>query len=233
MSARFPLAVRAVVVDLDGTLLDTAPDIGRAANLMLRELGFPERAAEQVRNFVGKGVEVLIKRLINATLRREPDAQLLARAKLSFERHYMDVLTCDSRPFAGVIDGLKALKQSGFRLGCVTNKLERFTLPLLAGTGLKSWFELIVSGDSLPKKKPDPMPLLHACAQFGIGARELLLVGDSVNDTLAARAAGCHVFCVPYGYNEGRDVRELDCDAIVETLADVPRLINFAATVQP
>ena len=109
---------------------------------------------------------------------------------------------------------------------CVTNKSTRFTLPLLKQMQLADYFSLVVCGDTLPKKKPDPQPLTHACAQLGIAPHEMLMIGDSLNDTMAARAAGCPVFCVPYGYNEGHDVRELDVDAIVETLFEASKLIT-------
>ena len=99
-------------------------------------------------------------------------------------------------------------------------------MPLLRATDLLGYFDIVLSGDSLPKKKPDPMPLLHACEHFGIAPHEMLLIGDSLNDTQAARAAGCRIFCVPYGYNEGRDVRELDCDAIVSSLYQATKLIR-------
>jgi phosphoglycolate phosphatase len=132
----------------------------------------------------------------------------------------------DTRPYPGVLDGLSALRENGFRLACITNKAEAFTLPLLRATGLLEFFDLVLSGDTLPKKKPDPMPLLHACKQFNIEPGEMLLIGDSLNDSQAARAAGCHIFCVPYGYNEGRDVRELDCDAVVPSLYEAAKLIR-------
>ena len=124
------------------------------------------------------------------------------------------------------MEGLAALRESSFRLACITNKAEAFTLPLLRATDLLGYFNIVLSGDSLPKKKPDPMPLLHACEHFDIAPHEMLLIGDSLNDTQAARAAGCHIFCVPYGYNEGRDVRELDCDAIVSSLYQATKLIQ-------
>jgi phosphoglycolate phosphatase len=120
------------------------------------------------------------------------------------------------------------LKKTGYRLACITNKAEKFTVPLLKDTGLFDYFELILSGDSLPKRKPDPLPLLHACERFGITPDRMLLIGDSLNDTQAARAAGCHVFCVPYGYNRGRHVSELDLDAVVDSLLAATRLITRA-----
>ena len=125
-----------------------------------------------------------------------------------------------------VVEGLDALKAAGFPLACVTNKSERYTLPLLAQMRLDGYFSVVVAGDTLPKKKPDPLPLLHACEKFGIAPRDMLMIGDSLNDAEAARAAGCPVFCVSYGYNEGVDVRSLDVDAIVETLFDATKLIT-------
>jgi phosphoglycolate phosphatase len=143
-----------------------------------------------------------------------------------YEQSYEKTLYVDTRAYPGVREGLNALRAGGFRLACVTNKAEAFTLPLLGAAELLDYFDIVVSGDSLPKKKPDPMPLLHACERFEIGPHEMLLVGDSLNDAQAARAAGCHVFCVPYGYNEGRDVYELDCDAIVPSLYEATKLIQ-------
>lgn len=222
----YPLAVKAVMIDLDGTLLDTAPDLASAANMMLRELNRTELPLETVRSYIGKGIEKLVKRSLTGSLDGEPDTALLAEAMPAYERHYANTLYVDTRPYAGVMEGLNALREKNLRLACITNKAEAFTLPLLRAAGLMDYFDLVLSGDSLPKKKPHPMPLLHACERFGIAAHEMLLIGDSLNDAQAAHAAGCHVFVVPYGYNEGRDVRELDCDAIVPSLEDAARLIR-------
>lgn len=226
MSVRTPLAVKAVMIDLDGTLLDTAQDLALAANLMLRELGLAEADTEKIKTFIGKGVANLARRTLVESTGKEPDEAYFEAALEIYENHYGAVLSRNSRPYAGVVEGLEAMKASGFHLACITNKVERFTLPLLKDTGLYDFFDIVLSGDSLPKKKPDPMPLLHACKHFGISPSEMLLIGDSVNDVQAARAAGCAVFCVPYGYNEGRDVRELDSDALVESLLDAARLIE-------
>lgn len=223
---RFPLPIKAVMIDLDGTLLDTAPDLATAANMMLKELGKAELPLETIQSYIGKGIEKLVKRSLTGNLDGEPDADLLRRAMPLYERSYEKTLYVDTRPYPGVHEGLDALREGGFRLACVTNKAEAFTLPLLRAAELLDYFDIVVSGDSLPKKKPDPMPLLHACERFEIKPHEMLLLGDSLNDAQAARAAGCHVFCVPYGYNEGRDVHELDCDAIVSTLYEATRLIQ-------
>ena len=116
----------------------------------------------------------------------------------------------------------------GLRWGCVPNKSARFPLPLLDQVRLASYFAEVVAGDTLPRKKPDPLPLLHVCGKLGVAPQDILMIGDSVNDAQAARAAGCPVFCVTYGYNEGHDVRELDVDAIVASIIDAARLIQKA-----
>lgn len=224
----FPIAIKAVVIDLDGTLLHTAPDLAEAANRMLTEMQLPAIDEALLQTFIGNGVAKLIKRVLMRDMDAEPDAQLFARARPIYEKHYAAVVSLNSRPYSGVIEGLNILKQAGFRLACITNKAEKFTLPLLKDTGLYDYFELVLSGDTLPKKKPDPLPLLYACEQFGVTPDLMLLIGDSLNDTQAARAAGCHVFCVPYGYNRGRNVTELDLDAVVDSLAHATELIYKA-----
>ena len=220
MDTRFPLAVTAVVIDLDGTLLDTAPDLADAAIAMAAELDLPSIDLATVKTYIGNGVSRLVKRVLTRDMNAEPDVALFSRALPSYEKHYGAHVSRNSQVFPGVLQGLAAFKQMGLRLACITNKAEKFTVPLLQDTGLYDYFELILSGDSLPKKKPDPLPLLHACQYFEIAPHALLLIGDSLNDAQAARAAGCPVFCVPYGYNRGRDVRELDVDAVVPSLLD-------------
>ncbi|HQR59972.1 MAG TPA: phosphoglycolate phosphatase [Methylophilaceae bacterium] len=223
-----PLAVSAVVIDLDGTLLHTAPDLAEAGRRMMLELGLPPVPEATVQTYIGNGVSRLIKRILSGSLDGEPDAALYARAKPIYEKHYAEVVSLHSRPFPDVVEGLGVLKAAGYRLACITNKAEKFTVPLLQDTGLFDYFELILSGDSLPRRKPDPLPLLHACEVFGITPDQMLLIGDSLNDTQAARAAGCHVFCVPYGYNRGRHVNELDLDAVVDSLLQAAKLIKKA-----
>lgn len=223
-----PLAVAAVVIDLDGTLLHTAPDLSEAASRMLAELGMPPVAAEIVQSYIGNGVTRLIKRVLTGTMEGEPDAELFARAKPIYEKWYAEVSGKHSHPFPDVVEGLQTLKAAGYRLGCITNKARKFTEPLLKDMGLFDYFDIVLSGDTLSKMKPDPMPLLHACEVFGITPDQMLLIGDSQNDTQAARAAGCHVFCVPYGYNHGGHVRELDQDAVVESILEASRLITKA-----
>jgi phosphoglycolate phosphatase len=222
----FPLAVEAVVIDLDGTLLHTAPDLAEAANRMLAEMRLEPISESLIKTFIGNGVSRLIKRVLTRSMDGEPDAALFALAQPLYEKHYQQVVSLNSCPFPDVVEGMEALKQAGYRLACITNKAAKFTTPLLKDTGLYHYFGLILAGDSLPRRKPDPLPLLHACEKFGITPDNMLLIGDSLNDTQAARAAGCHVFCVPYGYNRGGDVRELDLDAVVSGLLEASTLIR-------
>lgn len=224
----FPLPVKAVVIDLDGTLLDTAPDIAEAAQRMLRDLGMPPVSLEKIRSYIGNGIGNLVKRALTGDMHAKPDEALFAKALPVFEKHYDEVLTRETRPYPGVVDGLQALRDAGHTLVCITNKAERFTLPLLTAMGMKDYFDLILSGDSLPRKKPDPLPLRYAAIYYEVETKDLVLVGDSLNDSQAARAAGCPVVLLPYGYNGGKDVREQDCDAVIESLAEVLKLIEKA-----
>ncbi|MBI5331748.1 MAG: phosphoglycolate phosphatase [Betaproteobacteria bacterium] len=219
----FPLPLKAVVIDLDGTLLDTAPDLADAAMAMAADLGLPPIALDEVKTYIGNGVSRLVKRVLTRDLHADPAPELFAQALPIYEQHYAEGVSRKSRPFPGVVEGLQAFKAMGVHMACITNKAERFTHPLLKDTGLFDYFELILSGDTLPERKPSPLPLLHACVLFDCEPAELLLIGDSLNDTQAARAAGCPVFCVPYGYNRGRPVSELDLDAVVPSLADAAK----------
>jgi len=223
---QFPIDIQVIMIDLDGTLLDTAPDLALAANLMLKELGMPEQSTDTIRSYIGKGIQKLVKRTLTGQLDGEPDTELFAKALPIYEKHYAKHLSDNTRPYPGVVEGIKSFQQAGFRLACITNKAEAFTIPLLRATGLYDYFGIVLSGDSLPKRKPDPMPLTHICKYFKVPTQQALLIGDSLNDAIAARAAGCPVFCVPYGYNEGKDVHGLDCDAVVATLVDATKLIQ-------
>lgn len=222
-----PLGVRAVVIDLDGTLLHTAPELAESANRMLRDLGRAPVSQELLMSYIGNGISWLVKRALTGDMHAEPDAALYEQALPVFEKHYTELLL-QSKPFPGVIEGLDAMKAAGLRLGCITNKVARYTEPLLQGIGLAKYFELVLSGDSLPEKKPHPMPLLHAAQFFGVPVEQLLLIGDSLNDAVAARAAGCPVFCVPYGYNHGEPVDGLDLDAVIADLPAALPLIKRA-----
>lgn len=222
-----PVIVQAIVIDLDGTLLHTAPELCAAANRMLRDLDYAPVSQELLSSYIGNGISWLVKRALTGDMHATPDAALYQHALPIFEKHYSDLLL-GSKLFDGVTEGLDAMLAAGFRLGCITNKAARFTKPLLEGIGLAKYFEIVLSGDTLPEKKPHPLPLLHAAKFFGVPIENLLLIGDSLNDTLAARAAGCPVFCVPYGYNHGEPVDTLDTDAVIANLPAALPLIKRA-----
>jgi phosphoglycolate phosphatase len=222
-----PVSVGAIVIDLDGTLLHTAPELAEAANRMLQEIDYAPVSQELLASYIGNGISWLVKRALTGDMHATPDAALYDHALPVFEKHYTELLL-NSKPFAGVIEGLDAMKAAGYRLGCITNKVERYATPLLAGVGLAKYFDILLAGDTLPEKKPHPMPLLHAAEFFGTPIEQLLLIGDSLNDALAARAAGCPVFCVPYGYNHGEPVETLDQDAVIANLAAALPLIKLA-----
>jgi phosphoglycolate phosphatase len=180
-----------------------------------------------VRNFVGKGIPRLVERALARDIDGYAGTEAVARALPVFERFYTEVNGRYTTMYPGVREGLEQMQAAGFRLACVTNKAGAFTLPLLERMGLAPFFEQTVSGDTLARKKPDPIQLLHVCSEFGIAPARMLMIGDSGNDALAARAAGCPVFCVSYGYNEGHDVHSLDVDAIVGALTDcIPLIIK-------
>lgn len=223
--SQFPLPVSAIVIDLDGTLLHSAPELAEAANRMLRDMGRPAVSQDLLMSYIGNGISWLVKRALTGDMHAEPDPALYEQALPIFQKHYSALLQL-SKPYPDVMKGLDAMKAAGFRLGCITNKAERFTTPLLEGSGLAPYFDIVLSGDSLPEKKPHPLPLQHSAEFFGVPVEKMLMIGDSRNDVLAARAAGCPVFCVPYGYNHGKPVDDLAMDAVIDSLPAALKLIT-------
>lgn len=209
--------VRAVLIDLDGTLLDTAPDLAAAANAMLAELGLGSLPDAQVRDFVGRGIGVLVERCLDA-VGAVQDRHAEALEALS--THYDRTNGQASRLYPGVIEGLEAMARAGLALACVTNKAERFTRPLLERTGLAVSFNSIVTADRVGKRKPHPEPFLAACRELRVEPGEAVVIGDSVNDAEAARAAGCRFLLVPYGYREGLALSAIHCDRTVDDLVE-------------
>ncbi|HWJ96490.1 MAG TPA: phosphoglycolate phosphatase [Telluria sp.] len=218
-------AIRAAIIDLDGTMLDTVPDFELALNGMRAELGLSPITQDQIKDMVGKGSEKLIRDVLALDFDAARVEQLFDGAMASYQRHYLAINGERSTLYPQVIEGLNALRALGLRIACVTNKPIAFTTPLLARKGLAPYFELVYGGDSLPKKKPDPLPLLQVCRDFGLAPEQVVAIGDSSNDAEAARAAGCFVLTVPYGYNHGRPVHEIKSDGIVGTLLDAAKLI--------
>ena len=206
-----------VTFDLDGTLLDTVADLCTACNRMLSELGLPSRTETEIRGFVGSGAE----NLIECCLTREgatPQAAEIGAALALFRRCYREENGRTAQPFPNVREGLNAWRATGLPLAVVTNKPMEFTMPLLEKTGLAEFFPVVVGGDSTPRKKPHPEPIWYACRQMGVPPETNLHLGDSINDARAARAAGSHVWLVPYGYTGDHPVSATDCDRLVADL---------------
>jgi phosphoglycolate phosphatase len=214
-----------VLIDLDGTLVDSVPDLSHCVDAMMAELGLAPRGEAAVRQWVGNGVERLVARALIGQLDGEPDPAEMARALPIFLELYAANTAARSRLYPGVREGLDWLQARGYRLGCVTNKAAQFTEPLLATLGIRDAFELVVSGDTLPEKKPSPLPLLHAARHFGVEPPEALMLGDSVSDVKAARAAGFGVICVSYGYNHGQDIRGAEPDAVIDSFTQLGELL--------
>jgi len=232
--ARTVLAqTRAVIVDLDGTLVHTLIDFVAAINLMLDDLGVDHSAfratAANIEPLVGKGSESLIKQVLGLASIAQPAIKNIAsfeEALATYLRHYRAINGVYATVYPGVVLGLKQLKARGLRLACLTNKPVAFAHALLKAKQLDTFFEVTFGGDSFERKKPDPLPLLKTCEALGSLPGQTLMIGDSSNDALAARAAGCPVVLVTYGYNHGQPVQAVDSDGFVDSLADLPGLLS-------
>lgn len=213
-----------VLIDLDGTLVDSVPDLAWCVDETMKALDMPIRGEDKVRLWVGNGVPRLIERALIDQLDGVPDPTLYAKAQPIFMALYADNSTKRSQLYPYVREGLTWLKSQGIRLGCVTNKDEQFTLPILKHHGLYDFFDIVISGDTLPLKKPDPAPLLHGAKFFGIAPQNAMMIGDSISDVTASRAAGFSIVCLSYGYNHGIDIRTANPDAVIDTFAELADL---------
>ncbi len=221
------LRPKMILVDLDGTMVDSVPDLAYCVDRMMERLGRPPWGEALVRDWVGNGVERLVKRALTGTLEGEPSEADFARALPIFLGLYEANTAVRSRLFPGVREGLAYLSWAGYPLACVTNKAAQFTEPLLRALGIRDFFLFVVSGDTLPEKKPHPAPLLYAAGQLGVPPEEALMVGDSVSDVRAARAAAFGaIVCVSHGYNHGLDIRTAAPDAVIESLSELPALLG-------
>jgi len=229
----------AAIIDLDGTMVDTLGDFVAALNLMLGDLNFPHHpqlARSTVEPMVGRGSENLIKSVLNHLeaqyLRAQTAPESIAISSVqtfeaafaSYQKHYLAINGQHSQVYPGVIQGLQGLLRAGLKLACLTNKPLAFAQALLKRKGLDGFFSQVFGGDSFERKKPDPMPLLKTCEALGSLPVRTLMVGDSSNDAQAARAAGCPVLLVTYGYNHGEPIRSVDADGFIHSLADLPLL---------
>ncbi len=226
----------AAIIDLDGTLVDTLGDFVVALNLMLADLSLPRVEKAVVERLVGKGSEHLIRSVLAHVLKMpqalmgkasiainlEADvARLFPEGWASYQRHYLAINGLHASVYPGALQGLQLLQDRGLKLACLTNKPTAFAVPLLRAKGLDVFFTQVFGGDAFERKKPDPLPLLKTCEALGSRPDRTLMVGDSSNDARAARAAGCPVLLVTYGYNHGEPVHGVDADGFVDTLAAV------------
>ena len=217
-----------MLFDLDGTLLDTVDAITFALNQALAERSLAGLPVSEVRSMIGRGGPMLIERALarlGAALDQSEQAALLERYFLLYE-HIESGAEHSARVYPGAADCLRQLHGLQLQLAVVTNKQQHLARGLLARLGLGQWIQVLIGGDSCARRKPDPQPLQVACEAMRVPTSQALMVGDSINDVLAARAAGVPVVCVPYGYNEGNDSRQLPCDGFVDTLAQLPALLT-------
>lgn len=210
--------IEAAIVDLDGTMVDTLGDFVVVLNRMLADLQLPAIDRGFIERTVGQGSEHLLR----CTLALSQDAAgvqaLFPRAWASYEAHYLAINGDHSDVYPGVVEGLERLKARGVKLACTTNKPTAFAKPLLEKKGLARYFSVLYGGDAFERKKPDPLPLLKTCEALGVAPSRTLMLGDSSNDAKAARAAGCPVALVTYGYNHGEPVQGVDADAYLDRL---------------
>ena len=223
-------SIKAVLFDLDGTLVDTVGDFEVALNHMLRTLALPSISASEIRHIIGKGSEHLIRTVLACKLQQaglphgpESVAEKFQAAWDLYLNQYMDINGEHAAVYDGVLSGLQALRSHGLPLAVVTNKPLALAVPLLKSKGLDGWVEFLYGGDSFSRKKPDPLPMLKACERLQLDPQHVLMVGDSSNDAQAARAAGCAVVLLPYGYNHGEPIEAVDSDGCFDSIADIAR----------
>ena len=221
-----PAAFDAAIIDLDGTMVDTLGDFAQALGRMLDDLALPGIERTHIERMVGKGSEHLIKSVLHHVLAQAGQAPaainteaIYPQAWARYQHHYLAINGQYAQVYPGVPEGLHALRSAGLRLACLTNKPTAFALPLLRAKGLDGFFDKVFGGDAFERKKPDPLPLVKTCAALGSAPARTLMVGDSSNDAQAARAAGCPVVLVTYGYNHGQPATDVDADGWVESLA--------------
>ncbi len=212
-----------LLFDLDGTLVDSAPDLALAVNKTLRDLSLLEYDEQTIRYWVGNGAKMLIERALSgsAEINKQLEPALVNDALAIFLQHYSDGVCINSALYQGVKEGLITLKNSGFRLAIITNKPEVFIQPLLTGLGIGELFEILIGGDTLADKKPHPAPLNYALKQLNVSSEQCLMIGDSKNDILAAKAANIDSVGLTYGYNYGEDIANYQPNYCFDSFADL------------
>ena len=209
------------MIDVDGTLVDSVPDLAYCVDETMKAIGKKPWGEAQVRHWVGNGIPKLVERCLTSELEGTLDQVEYDQAYPIFLELYSHNTSVRSCLYDGVKEGLDYMKVQGYKLGCVTNKAEQFTLPILKDLGIFDYFGIVVSGDTLSKKKPDPLPLLHSAEFFGIDPQHALMLGDSVSDVKASRAAGFEIICMSYGYNHGNDIRDNSPDLVIDSMAEL------------
>lgn len=219
-----------LLFDLDGTLVDSAPDLALAVNRTLESLGRKTFDGETIHHWVGNGAKVLIERALSGSADINPqlDNALVQDALAIFLKHYEQCLCIDSVLYPGVKDGLQALQKAGFRLAIITNKPAVFIQPILTGLGLDNTFELLIGGDTLAEKKPHPAPLYHAITLLDVNAEQCWMIGDSKNDILAAKAANIASIGLSYGYNYGESIANSNPDLCFDTFSELTNVLLTA-----
>lgn len=215
-----------VIIDVDGTLIDSVPDLAFCVDETMKALNRPTWGEAKVRHWVGNGVSKLVERALTGQLETNAKPEDYHKAYAIFLELYAQNTAKRSSLYAGVKEGLTYLKTLALRLVCVTNKAQQFTHPLLRDLGIFDAFELVISGDTLPQKKPHPLPLLHAAQYFKLATKDCLMLGDSISDVKAARAASFKIICVSYGYNHGVDISRANPDVIIDSMAELPQYIQ-------
>lgn len=215
-----------IMIDVDGTLVDSVPDLAYCVDELMKVMGRPVWGEQKVRQWVGNGVPKLVKRALTGELEAQINPPDFDKAYPIFLDLYANNTSKHSSLYEGVKEGLSYLKSLDCIVGCVTNKAEQFTRPLLKDLGIFDTFAIVISGDTLAKKKPDPLPLLHAAKHFNINPKDCLMLGDSISDVKASRAAGFKVICMSYGYNHGVDIATAKPDLVIDSMAELPNYLR-------
>jgi len=216
--------IKGIFFDLDGTLFNTAPELGFATNQMLKDLDLQCLESNIIKSFIGRGADYLIRKSILYSSQKDSEA-LFTEARKLFERYYF-LNAAQSMPYDGVEEALIGLKNKKLSLACVTNKPEIYTQVILEESGLISYLDLVVAGDTVSRKKPDPMQLQYSCEKLELEPKQAIMVGDSCNDIEAGFSAGTYVVTVPYGYQYGQSIESAKVDLAIKNLNDLVTIIN-------
>jgi len=216
--------IKGIFFDLDGTLFDTAPELTFAINQMLKDIDLQELESDIIKSFIGKGADNLVRKSISYSSKQDPEI-LFRKARQLFDKYYI-LNAAQSLPYDGVEEVLIKLKKKKLSLACVTNKPEIYTQVILEESGLISYLDLVVAGDTVSRKKPDPMQLQYSCEKLELEPKQAIMVGDSFNDIEAGFSAGTYVVTVPYGYQYGQSIESGKVDLAIKNLNDLVTIIN-------